>query len=262
MKRTKITTGARKGEKRIADERVLEFAVANLEQMMVDNLSLDGKESSADLVDREEASQELAKLLSLSNLPRRIECFDISHTQGIFPVGSRVVFIDGKPAPALYRSFNVQSVVGVDDYASIEEVLERRFRRTWVNGAGAAQDSQDPWALPDLVVIDGGPGQLGAAIKGMSKARVFPLTSSPSRADLNLAAASMAARRVDQAREVSVAICALAKSNEDLYVYGNSDPVNNGKDSPGLLLLRALRDESHRFALYSHRRRRSVVKSG
>jgi excinuclease ABC subunit B len=265
-KRIKISTGARRGEKRIADERLLQFAVTNLQQLTNEKLSLDATGCVPNVVDAEKASKELAELLSLSRLPRRIECFDISHTQGLYPVGSRVVFIDGKPAPTLYRRFNVQSVVGVDDYASIEEVLERRFRRARVNGVVATKDSQDPWALPDLVVIDGGPGQLAAAIKGMSKAQILPSTEwiSSSRMDIDQVCASSAGltSRVDQAREASVAVCALAKGNEDLYVHGVTDPVNDEKDSPGLLLLRALRDESHRFALYSHQKRRSVVKSG
>jgi excinuclease UvrABC nuclease subunit len=247
--RLSITAGSRRGTKKIADERLLEFAKAN-----VDNLS--ERDDTSDEIQVEAASTELAQLLSLQRNPSRIECFDISHTHGSFPVGSRVVFIDGKPAPELYRRFNVRTVVGVDDYASLEEVLERRFRRASVNGIGGPVDPHDPWAMPDLVVIDGGPGQLGAAIKGMSKAQVFP----PNEVGLESQLSDRSAKS-EKDRKATVAVCALAKSNEDLYVHGVSSPVNEAKDSPGLLLLRALRDESHRFALRSHRSRRSILKS-
>jgi excinuclease ABC subunit C len=239
-----ITAGARRGTKKVADERLLEFAQANVDKAYE-------PDDASDDIKLEEASTELAELLSLQRNPSRIECFDISHTQGSFPVGSRVVFIDGKPAPELYRRFNVRTVVGVDDYASLEEVLERRFRRAWVNGIGGPVEPHDPWAMPDLVLIDGGPGQLGAAIKGMSKAQVFPLNEAePERRATS-----------GKGRTAAVAVCALAKSNEDLYVHGMSSPVNETKDSPGLLLLRALRDESHRYALRSHQSRRSILKS-
>jgi excinuclease ABC subunit C len=82
---------------------------------------------------------ELASLLSLDHAPSRVECYDISHTQGDFAVGSRVVFLGGKAAPHLCRTFNIQTVEGVDNHASLEEALERRFRRAWINGQKAGQ---------------------------------------------------------------------------------------------------------------------------
>lgn len=121
----------------------------------------------------------------------------------------------------------------------MEEVLERRFRRL-----SSAKKENDPWQLPDLVVIDGGPGQLSAAIKGMAKAGV--------------GAAMQSSANID---DINVPICSLAKREEEVFVPGKSGPVNESPDSPALLLLRALRDESHRFALKSHRSRRSVLKS-
>lgn len=251
-KAVKISAGARKGKKVAADQRALEFALSNAKQVahqksLAQQLAEPTQTTDIDPLG---ASTDIAELLDLPRPPSRIECYDISHTQGAFPVGSRVVFIDGKPVPDLYRRFNIQSVVGIDDYASLEEVTERRFRHARVNGVHGPEDKLDAWALPDLVVIDGGPGQLGAAIKGMSKAGVYPLK------DLLLTPVASGKNR-----RASVAVCALAKRNEELYVLGESDPVNKVKDSPGMLLLRALRDESHRFALRSHRSRRSILKS-
>jgi excinuclease ABC subunit C len=185
-------------------------------------------------------------LLSLEQPPGRIECYDISHTQGESAVGSRVVFVNGKPAPHLYRKFNIKTVEGIDDYASLAEVLERRFLRSWVNGLGGQVDREDPWAIPDLVVIDGGPGQLNAAIKGMSKAMIYP---------------SIATSDSKVPRMAIVPICSLAKDQEEVFVQGQSSPVNQFPDSPALLLLRSVRDESHRFALRAHRQRRSVLNS-
>jgi excinuclease ABC subunit C len=161
---------------------------------------------------------------------------------GEYTVASRVVFLDGKPAPKLYRKFNIQSVDGIDDYASMREVLYRRFLRL--------DEPGDSWSMPDLVgrrcfvfakclisevcvskiVVDGGPGQLNAALEGMIDAGVE-----------------------------NVPTCALAKKHEHVYVPGRQDPVNDAADSPGVLLLRAIRDESHRFAVKSHRSRRSLV---
>ena len=186
------------------------------------------------------ASSGLATLLALDSPPSRIECYDVSHTQGDHAVASRVVFENGKPAPHLYRQFKIRTVVGIDDYASIEEVLERRFRRAFK--ANTLLDKEDPWAVPDLVVIDGGKGQLNAALKGISKAADFANNDPRDVRSL-------------------VAICALAKDKEQVFVPGRSDPVNDQPDSRAVLLLRALRDESHRFALKAHRKRRSVLKN-
>jgi excinuclease ABC subunit C len=197
------------------------------------------------------ASNELASLLNLDRAPIRIECYDVSHNQGEFPVASRVVFIAGKPVPSLYRKFNIQSVDGPDDYASLEEALARRFKRAWMNGEQSDPvGEEDPWALPDVVLIDGGPGQLSAAAKGMAQARVFPVDEKQQQSP-----------PAGEEKRLTVAVCSLAKNQEELFVYGKKKPVNDVPDSPALLLLRALRDESHRFALTAHRSRRSVRKA-
>ena len=162
-----------------------------------------------------------------------------------------MVFIDGRPVPQFYRKFNIKTVQGVDDYASLEEVLERRFRRLEISSINNGGD--DPWSLPDLVVIDGGPGQLNAAIKGMAKAGIAPANC------VNPAEFSDLVEFADGRKIIAaVAVCSLAKREEQVFVPGNSIPVNETPNSPATLLLRALRDESHRFALKSHRARRRL----
>jgi excinuclease ABC subunit B len=258
-----ITCAATKGARLLVDARALEFASENARQVAFEKSLAGIQGSTLSSVDGT-AAIELAALLSLDHAPTRIECYDISHTQGDFAVGSRVVFVGGKPAPHLYRRFNIQTVEGVDDYASLEEVLERRFRRAWINGEGGPVDIDDPWALPDLVVIDGGPGQLGAAIKGMGKANIFPMSSkstSSGTSSNDIVEEDAEQQYGDPGRRACVAVCALAKNQEEVFVYDQKKAVNDAPDSPALLLLRSLRDESHRFALNAHRKRRSVRKS-
>jgi excinuclease ABC subunit C len=243
----------------------MEFAVENAQQAALERQQRDTKGSTLTSVDGT-AGKELASLLALDGAPQRIECYDISHTQGNVAVGSRVVFIDGKPAKHLYRKFNIRTVDGVNDYASLEEVLWRRFCRVWVNGVGGTVDKDDPWSLPDLIVIDGGPGQLGAAIKGMAKAGIFPRHKGTSLDLQNIESNDAIIEEVafedgtlrdSQGRRTFVHICALAKNQEKVFVHGSNKPISESPDSPALLLLRSLRDESHKFALNAHRKRRS-----
>ena len=170
----------------------------------------------------------------------------MSHSQGEKAVASRVVFVDGKPMPQFYRKFNIKRVEGVDDYASLEEVLERRFRHIHDARDGELDNS---WNLPDLVVIDGGLGQLGAALKGMKKAGVRASNNNVNGENISVATENGA----------SVPICAIAKKQEHVFVPWSKFPVNDSAGSPAVLLLRALRDESHRFALRSHQTRRKLV---
>lgn len=235
----KICTPKKRGPRVSSDERAMTFAKDNAKQIAISQGFEDQKGSLKTSLDGTAAS-ELRKMLSLERNPRKIECYDISHTQGEGGVASRVVFVDGRPAKHLYRKFNLKTVSNGDDYAGIEEVLERRFRRAAFAGATAEihtaassdgkDDGDEAWEHPDLVVIDGGKGQLNVAIKGIKRANV-----------------------------AIPEICAIAKDKEAVFVPGESRPINNGSptDTPGLLLLRHLRDESHRFALKSHRRRRS-----
>jgi excinuclease ABC subunit C len=169
------------------------------------------------------ALEEIQRELNLPRLPARIEGYDISDIQGAAAVGSLVVFEGGRPRPDHYRRFRIKTVTGADDYAMLGEVLKRRFKR-----AGGASDS---WAvMPDLVLIDGGKGQLGAALAAMREAGAE-----------------------------SVPAAALAKENEELFIPQKSKPIVLPRSSPGLQLLQRLRDEAHRFALGYHQRLRNKL---
>jgi excinuclease ABC subunit C len=168
-------------------------------------------------IDDTQALQELQKALDLPRPPLRIECFDISHVQGASTVASMVSFRKGRPDKARYRKFIIRTVKGVDDFASMEEVVGRRYRRLKAEGG--------PW--PDLVLIDGGPGQLNAALKALKKGEIPKLP-----------------------------IASLAKEEEEIYLPNVKDPIRLPKDSPALHILQWIRDESHRFAITFHRSRR------
>ena len=154
---------------------------------------------------------EVQQALDLPRLPRRIECTDISNISGVLAVGSLVSFVDGQPRRSEYKRFRIKSVTGVDDYAMIREVLRRRLART-------------EWAQPDLLLIDGGRGQLAAGLLAAKEAGI---------ADLPLAS--------------------LAKEEELVFRPGGSDPIRLPDGSRGKHLLQRVRDETHRFALAYHR---------
>jgi excinuclease ABC subunit C len=186
-----------------------------------------------DIIQR--AMTELEEELSLPLPLRRMECYDISHIQGTNSVGSMVIFEDGKPKPAHYRRFKVKTVDGVDDYESMREVLRRRFKR--LASARAAEKKSgledagptDSWGvIPDLVLIDGGKGQLSAALE------VF--------LELGLD---------------DIPLASLAKENEWLYVPHTPEPIVLPRDSQALYLVQRIRDEAHRFAITFHRNLRS-----
>jgi excinuclease ABC subunit C len=164
--------------------------------------------------------QELKNRLHLPKLPRRIECYDVSNIQGALAVSSMVVLEKGWPKPAHYRRFRIKTVAGADDYAMIQETLRRRFKRG-LTGEGT-------WAIvPDLVLIDGGKGQLNAALEV--------------RQELGLE---------------SIPMASLAKENEEVFIPGDHQPVYMAKDSPALHILQRARDEAHRFAISYHRKLR------
>ena len=183
------------------------------------------------------ALAELQEALGLENPPTRIECYDISNIQGTAATGSMVVFVKGAPRKSDYRRFKIRSVSGADDYAMMQEVLRRRFRRAELartEGPGDAKGA-DAWkVLPDLVIVDGGKGQLSAA------------------------------REVMEAEGVShVSTVALAKQREELFLPGRPNPILLPKDSPALFLVQRIRDEAHRFAITYHRglRRKQTLAS-
>jgi excinuclease ABC subunit C len=197
----------------------------------------DGERAEKLLADLQEA-------LGMDRLPRRIECYDISNLMGTDPVGSMVVFEDGRPKNAHYRRFHIKGVAGANDFAMLQEMLRRRFRRlTAASGEGeyvdhrsrdtarhgAGRDSDASFeSLPDLVIIDGGRGQLNAAREVMEELEVH-----------------------------QIATFGLAKRKEELIPTGTSAPLLLPLDSPALFLLQRVRDEAHRFAISFHRRTRA-----
>eukprot|EP00934_Nitzschia_sp_Nitz4_P004618 Nitzschia sp. Nitz4//scaffold12_size214221//205806//209603//NITZ4_001541-RA/size214221-processed-gene-0.184-mRNA-1//-1//CDS//3329535143//4608//frame0 len=252
---------SKRGPRKVADKRALEIALENANQILEGRHHAEQRNVAPSSVDGT-AAKELAEMLSLRKKPERIECYDISHTQGEATVASRVVFLNGVPAPHLYRLFNVKTVDGVDDYASLEEVLERRFKRAWANGSDGLVDQTSPWAMPDLVVIDGGKGQLSSALKGMAKADVYSdkssCTSGPVSQEFGISFNEnyLPSPTDTDGRHHYLPIISIAKNKEEIFVPSRSEPINNRPDSPALLLIRALRDESHRFAIRKHRNKR------
>lgn len=217
----------RKTEERLLVEMVASNAAETLEQMRARWL--------ADRNKIGQAVSELARSLELEEDPRRIECYDISNIQGTNAVGSMVVFEEGRPKNSEYRRFRIKTVEGANDFAMLKEVLTRRLKRAVelarardeaADGDGAAQDST--WAkLPDLIIVDGGKGQLSAALEV--------------REELGLN---------------DLPMVGLAKEREELFLPGRSDPVVLPRDSQGLYLVQRIRDEAHRFALAYHQRLR------
>jgi excinuclease ABC subunit C len=168
------------------------------------------------------ALEELAAALDLAGPPLRIECYDISNFQGAESVGSMVVFEDGKPRSGEYRRFRIKTVTGPNDFASHQEVLRRRFRTARAGEEGSEEERR--WAMPDLVIIDGGKGQVSAAKETLDQIGLH---------DLPLAG--------------------LAKEREELFLPGRSEPIVLPATSPALYLVQRLRDEAHRFAITYHR---------
>ena len=196
----------------------------------------------ADTTKTSEALRQLQDELGLPEPPRRIECYDISNIQGTNSVASMVVFIDGRPASQQYRRFKIRTVAGANDFASMQEVLSRRFRRVaeaarpeLVESGVTAGDAGD-WAdLPDLVIVDGGKGQLSAALDAMRDcgAEFIPTVG-------------------------------LAKKREELFIKDEMEPIMLPRDSQSLYLVQRVRDEAHRFAIAYHRdlRSKSAIQSG
>ena len=213
-----------RGEKR----QLMVLAVRNAEETLA-------REQARWLADHGKtlaALSELAEALDLPAPPLRIEGYDISNIQGSQSVGSMVVFEEGRPRTGEYRRFRIRTVEGPNDFASHQEVLRRRFRfaGTGSEGTGEART----WAMPDLVIIDGGKGQVSAAKEVLDELGLH---------DLPLAG--------------------LAKEREELFLPGRADPVLLAPTSPALYLVQRLRDEAHRFAITYHRdlRRKATVKS-
>ena len=168
------------------------------------------------------ALEELADALDLPSVPIRIECYDISNFQGAQSVGSMVVFEEGRPRTGEYRRFRIKEVQGPNDFASHQEVLRRRFKRARTGEEGSEEELR--WQLPDLVVIDGGKGQLSAAKEVL-----------------------------DELGYHDLAVVGLAKEREEIFLPEREEPVLLPVTSPALYLMQRLRDEAHRFAITYHR---------
>jgi excinuclease ABC subunit C len=210
---------AERGEKR----RLAELAAQNARLA----LEADTAKAETSRLRRIEALEELREVLNLESLPLRVECFDVSNIQEESPVASMVVFQDGVPKKAHYRKFGIRGQDGQDDYAALAEAVSRRFARL---SSGTGEEHDEGFAsAPNLVVIDGGKGQLSAAIQAM--------------------------QAYDLPR---VAVIGLAKREEEVFVPDRPDPIRLERHSLGLQLLQRVRDEAHRFALGFHRQRREA----
>jgi len=208
----------RRGEK----AQLVEMALENARELLA--------ERRRTKVGYEAALAELRDRLHLSALPHRIECYDISNVQGREAVGSLVTFVDGFPLKDGYRRFVVRTVAGADDFAMLYEVLSRRLSRR----------DQDGWGLPDLLLVDGGRGQLAMAEKALGDAGV-----------------SVPAAGLAKARALPGSGEEVEHSPERVFLPGRVNPVILPRNSNGLFLLQRLRDEAHRFAITHHRQRRS-----
>ncbi len=213
--RVEVRAPAR-GEKR----RLVELAVENARL----EVEADAEHREHERQRRISALEELRESLNLESLPQRIECFDVSNIQGESIVASMVVFINGRSRNAHYRTFAIRGLDGQDDVGAIREAVSRRFARL---RDGDPDESFS--CLPNLVVIDGGRGQLAAALAAMEE--------------------------LDLAR---VAVVALAKREEEVFVPGEPVPIRLDRTSPGLQLLQRIRDEAHRVALRYHRQKRGT----
>jgi excinuclease ABC subunit C len=200
---------AKRGQKKKLVDMVAENAEQALVQLKAKWLADTGKTAAA--------LKELQEQLRLPSLPNRVECYDISNIRGTSAVGSMVVFENGRPKPSAYRRFKIKTVESIDDYAMMQEVLRRRFKRV------KAEDATSWAVIPDLVLIDGGRGHLTSAQEVMRELEID-----------------------------SIPLAALAKENEEVFLLGVAGSLILPRNSQALYLLQRIRDEAHRFALSYH----------
>ncbi len=197
--------------------KLLQVSTHNARQNKVDSLKMMEKHNPEQRVER--TLERMKSDFRLSELPRHIECFDNSNIQGTYPMASCVVFKNAIPSKRDYRHFNIKTVEGPDDFASMKEVLTRRYTRLMEEGEG----------LPQLIVVDGGKGQLSAAVEALD----------------------------DMGLRGTIAVVGIAKRLEEIYFPGDSIPLYIDKNSESLRIVQHLRDEAHRFGITHHRNRRS-----
>jgi excinuclease ABC subunit C len=194
----------------------------------------------ADTHKQEQALAELQQAVNLPQPPNRIECYDVSNIQGTAIVGAMVVFTQGVPDKKLYRKFNIESVVGApDDFASMEEMLTRRFRRWKVFEDASRSGDQVPGSkpdasfslLPDLIIVDGGKGQLGRAVQVLEKYDLLD----------------------------KIPVVGLAKQQEEIFFPHRAESLMLARHSQGFYLIQRIRDEAHRYGITAHRRKRQKL---
>jgi excinuclease ABC subunit C len=196
-------------------KKLIELSIKNaLELKKEKSIQREGKKSR-----QKEILTILQKDLQLQNLPNVIECFDNSNFQGTHPVASMVRFVEGKPDKKGYRHFNIKTVEGPNDFASMKEIVGRRYKRIL----------EENLSLPDLIIVDGGKGQLSSACEALKELNIYG----------------------------KVPIAGIAKKLEEIYYPEDPLPLLINKKSPGLLLIQQIRDEAHRFAITFHRQKRS-----
>ncbi|RAW03343.1 excinuclease ABC subunit UvrC [Pseudochryseolinea flava] len=196
-------------------KKLIDLSIKNALELRKEKVILrEGKRSR-----QKEILLQLQKDMKLPSIPMVIECFDNSNFQGTTPVASMVRFVDGKPDKKGYRHFNIKTVEGPNDFASMKEIVGRRYKRL----------QEEAIALPDLILVDGGKGQLSSAVEALKELNIYG----------------------------SVPIAGIAKRLEEIYYPDDPVPLHMNKKSPGLMLLQQIRDEAHRFAITFHRQKRS-----
>jgi len=196
--------------------QLIKMAIANAKLHLNERI-LEKEKAERDRIPN--AIKELKEHLGLQRLPRRIECFDNSNLQGSDPVASMVCFIDAKPRKSEYKRFNIKTVVGPDDFASMKEILTRRYSKVM----------KDKLQIPDLIIVDGGKGQLSSSIEALKEIGFYGQCE----------------------------IVGLAKRLEEVFLPGKSESIMIPKKSTALKLIQQTRDEAHRFAITFHRQKRS-----
>ena len=203
-------------------KKLIDLSLRNAKYMQLDKQKR--KINNIERQDNKRILEQLQKDLSLIERPRHIECFDNSNIQGSNPVAACVVFKNARPSKKEYRHFNIKTVIGPDDFASMEEVVYRRYKRLL----------EEELPLPELIVIDGGKGQLSSAVKSLDKLKL----------------------------RGEIAIIGIAKRLEEIYFPGDSVPLYLDKRSESLKLIQQLRDEAHRFGITHHRKQRGKESLG
>jgi excinuclease ABC subunit C len=199
-------------------KKLLELSERNAKQYIFQKKKLIEK-NSFEIKERQKL-EKMKNDFHLKDLPVHMECFDNSNIQGSNPVAACVVFLNGKPAKSQYRHYNIKTVVGANDFASMEEVVYRRYKRIL----------EEKKELPNLVVIDGGKGQLSAAVKSLKKLNIYD----------------------------KMPIIGIAKKLEEIYFPNDSIPIYLDKNSSTLKIVQHIRNEAHRFGISFHRNKRSI----